>query len=174
MRKLLFIIPFILLYSCTENQIESINSTKKDIKVLINGSQTDWRISPEINPDRLKVYCINGKNEVVFQTDTDTISFTVSENDTVRFKIILNSTDTAYTEIVGIKDLPAKITDEEKLYWLSQIWSEIKYNFVNIDQLTFDLDSLYKTLIPEVLSSADDYDYYQILSKFTASLNIQS
>lgn len=170
MRKLIFILPLILLFSCSKKKSEIIYSTKKGINVLVNGKQTDWRISPEVNPDRLNVYCVNIKNEVVFQTDTDTISFTLSKNDTIRFKIILNSTDTAYTEIVGIKDLPAKITDEEKLYWLSQIWSEIKYNFVNIDLLTFDLDSLYKTLIPEVLSSTNDYDYYQILSKFTASL----
>jgi len=170
MRKLLFIIPLILLFSCAERQIQTINSTKKGINVLINGKQTDWRISPKVNPDRLKVYCINDINKVVFQTDIDTVSFEVSKNDTIRFKIILNSKDTANTEIVGIKDLPAKITNEEKLYWLSQIWSEVKYNFVNIDQLTFDLDSLYKTLIPEVLSSANDYEYYQILSKFAASL----
>ncbi|MGD9994956.1 MAG: S41 family peptidase [Salinivirgaceae bacterium] len=170
MKKLFFIIPLILLFSCAEKQIETVNSTKKGIQVLINGIQTDWIISPEVNPDRLNVYCINEKNEVIFQTDTDTVSFMLSKNDTIRFKIILNSKDTANTEIVGIKDLPNKITDEEKLYWLSQIWSEIKYNFVNIDQLTFDLDSLYKTLIPEVVSSANDYEYYQILSKFTASL----
>src|SRR6056297_1948624 len=170
MRKLLIIIPLIMLFSCAEKQIQTINSTKKGVKVLINGKQTDWRIAPEVNPDRLRVYCTNDMNEVVFQTDIDTVSFAVSENDSIRFKIILNSTDTANTEIVGIKELPAKISNEEKLYWLSQIWSEVKYNFVNIDQLTFDLDSLYKTLIPEVLASANDYEYYQILKKFTASL----
>ncbi len=171
MRKLTIIVSLILLFSCTEKKNDIFYSTKKGINVLVNGKQTDWRISPEVNPDRLNVYCINEKNEVVFQTDTDTISFMVSEKDTIRFKIILNSTDTAHTEIIGIKELPNKITDEEKLYWLSQIWSEIKYNFVNIDQLDFDLDSLYKTLIPEVLSSTNDYEYYQVLKKFTATLN---
>lgn len=170
MRKLLIIIPLIWLFSCTDKQVESISSTTTEVIVLINGKQTDWRISPEVYPDRLKVYCVYEENEVVFQTDTDTISLTVRKNDTIRFKIILNSTDTAYTEIVGVKDLPDIITDEEKLFWLSQIWSEIKYNFVNIDQLTFDLDSLYRTLIPEVLSTTNDFEYYQTLSKFTASL----
>jgi carboxyl-terminal processing protease len=170
MRKLLFFIQFILLFSCTEKESNIFYSSKKSIKVLINGRQTDWRISLEANPDRLKVYCVNESNEVIFQTDTDTISFTVSEKDTISFKIILNSKDTANTEIVGIKELPNTITDEEKLYWLSQIWSETKYNFVNVDQLTFDLDSLYKALIPEVLSSKDDYEYYQVLSRFTATL----
>jgi len=118
----------------------------------------------------LKVYCENETNEVIFQTDTDTVTFIVSKADTIKFEIILNSLDTAYTEIVGIKDLPNEIRSEEKLYWLSQIWSETKYNFVNIDQLTFDLDSLYRILIPEVLSTKNDYEYYQVLSKFASLL----
>jgi len=171
MRKLIFIVTIISLFGCNEKINETINSNKKGIKILINGKQTEWRISPEVNPDRLKVYCENDINEVVFQTDIDTVHFSVTNNDTIRFKIILDSKDTAYTEIVGIKELPNKITDSEKLYWLSQIWSETKYNFVNIDELDFDLDSLYKAFIPEVLASNNDYKYYQLLKKFTASLS---
>jgi len=170
MRKLIFIIPLIVLFSCNKKEQTLFHSNKKSIQVLINGKQTDWRISPQVNPDRLNVYCTNEKNEVIFQTDIDTVSFSVRKNDTIKFRIILNSLDTAYTEIIGIKDLPNKISNEEKQYWLSQIWSEAKYNFVNIDQLSFDLDSLYKTLIPEVLSTKNDYEFYQVLSKFTASL----
>jgi carboxyl-terminal processing protease len=171
MNKLLIIFPLLLFISCVDNQSDTIYSSNKNIKVLINGQQIDWWISPEINPDRLEVYCTNKKNEVIFQTDIDTCSFLVSNLDTIRFDVILNSSDTAHTEIVGIKDLPNNITDEEKLYWLSYIWSETKYNFVNIDQLTFDLDSLYYALIPEGLASTNDYEYYQVLNKFAASLN---
>lgn len=170
MRKLWLLFPLILIFSCTELKEDIFYAKKRSVKVLINGQQIDWTISPEVNPDQLDVYCTHKQNEVIFQTDTDTISFNVSENDTIRFRIVLNSTDTAYTEIIGVKELPNSISDEEKLYWLSQIWSETKYNFVNIDQLTFDLDSLYKTLIPEVISSTNDYEYYRVLQKFAASL----
>lgn len=170
MRKLLLLFPLILLFSCTEIKDDIFYAKERSAKILINGQQIDWTISPEVNPDQLDVYCTNKQNEVIFQTDTETISFNVSENDTIRFRIVLNSTDTAYTEIIGVKELPNNISDEEKLFWLSQIWSEIKYNFVNIDQLTFDLDSLYKALIPEVLSSTNDYEYYQVLKKFAASM----
>jgi len=170
MKYLLFSIILISLWGCGQKQQSIVHSNKKSIKVSINGSLTDWRISPEVNPDRLKVYCSNEKNEVIFRTDIDTVLFTVSNNDTIKFKLILNSKDTAFTEIIGIKDLPNNITNEEKLYWLSQVWSETKYNFVNIDKLTFDLDSLYKTLIPEVLATKNDYEFYQVLTKFTASL----
>ena len=171
MKKLIFIIPLFLFLSCSQKQSVTINSTKKSIKILVNEKETDWLISPKVNPDRLKVYCSENKNEVVFQTDIDTITFSIGNNDTIKFEIILNSKDTAHTEIIGIKDIPSKITNEEKIYWLSQIWSEVKYNFINIDQVNFDLDSLYQTLIPEVISSKNDYEYYQILRKFTASLN---
>ncbi len=172
MRKLFFILPLILLFSCQERVLDEtiIHSNKKQIQFSINGKISDWTIYPDVNPDRLMVYCINNSNEVIFRTDTDTATFSVSNNDTIRFQIILNNLDTAYTEIVGVKDLPNKITDQEKLYWLSQVWSETKYNFVHIDQLNFDLDSLYNSLIPEALASANDYEYYRILQKFTASL----
>ena len=172
MKKFLIIIPLLLLFSCVDNQVDTFNVSKRNIKILINGQQQiDWSISPEVNPDQLEVYCTKKKNEVIFQTDIDTISFYVSNKDTIRFSIVLNSSDTAHTEIIGIKNLPNKITNEEKIYWLSQIWSETKYNFVNIDQVTFNFDSLYKALIPEVLASKNDYEYYQVLEKFTASLH---
>lgn len=170
MKKLLFFLLLLLLLSCAEQERELLFSTQKGIKVLINNKVTDWRISPEEKSDRLLVYCINEKNEVVFQTDSDTALFVLRQNDTIKFKIVLNSKDTACTEIVGIKELPDKISDDDKLFTLSIIWSETKYNFVNIDQVTFDLDSLYRTLIPEVLATENDYQYYQILKKFAASL----
>ena len=144
---------------------------KKNIKVLVDGKTTDWGISPETNPDRLRVYCSREKMEVVFQTDTDTAFFSISKNDTIRFRIILSSSDTANTEIIGIKDLPDMIPDQEKIYWLSLLWSEAKYNFVNIDQLRFDLDSLYRSFIPLVLKTPNDFEFYQSLQKFMADLH---
>jgi carboxyl-terminal processing protease len=167
MRQILWLLVALLSFSCTQNQT-TIHSNKKPIKVLVNGQTIDWRISPEENPDRLKVYCSKKINEVIFQTDVDTAIFSIRNNDTIRLRIILNSKDTANTEIVGFKDLPDQITDDEKLYWLSQEWSEIKYNFVNIDRIKFNLDSLYKSFIPLVLSTKNDFEYYRTLQKFMA------
>ena len=143
----------------------------KNLEVLINGKSREWRLSPEIKPDRLKVYCSRENNEIVFQTDIDTALFSVAKNDTIKFIIILNSKDTAHTEIVGIKELPDNITRDEKIYWLSQLWAETKYNFVNIDRINFDLDSLYRSFIPLVSATANDYEYYQVLQKFMANMH---
>jgi hypothetical protein len=170
MRQVLFLLVLLSVFSCKHEQ-KVIKSNKKNIKVLVNGSQIDWGISPEINPDRLKVYCSKEKNKVVFQTDTDSATFLVGNKDTIRFKLILRSKDTANTEIIGIKELPNQITRDEKVYWLSQIWSETKYNFVNIDRLKFNLDSLYKSFIPKVLATHNDFEYFKTLQQFMASLH---
>jgi len=170
MRRLLLLV--IALSSLVPVQGQKIvRSGKSSITVLVNGRKTRWSISPEVNPDRLKVYCLKERNEVIFQTDIDTAYFSVKKNDTIRFIILLKQKDSARTEIVGIKDLPALITNNEKVYWLSQIWSETKYNFVNADKLAFDLDSIYRSYIPLVLASRNDYEYYRLLKKFMASLH---
>jgi len=167
MNKLLLLSMLAALITPVHSQ-QLIRSEKRHVSVLINGGKTDWTISPDINPDRLKVYCAKARNEVVFQTNSDTAKFFVSNRDTIRFCIILKSKDTARTEIVGIRDLPDKITVTEKLYWLSQVWSETKYNFINIDKLDFNPDSLYRSFIPKVLNTKNDYEYYRMLKKFMA------
>ncbi len=164
------VLLLIVFLGCNQEQTEYIYSNKSKIEVYVNGNSSEWRVDPEVNPDRKRVFCAKDKNDVVFITDLDTAHFTISKNDTIRFNIILNSSDTAKTELIGIWDLPNNITNDEKLYWFSQIWSEVKYNFVNIDMLDFNLDSLYKAMIPEALESANDFEYYRILKKFLASL----
>jgi carboxyl-terminal processing protease len=170
MKNTLLILIALIISSCTQ-QPTIIHSNKKGIKLLVNGQSIDWRIEPDKKVDRLEVYCSNPTNKVIFQTDVDTAIFSVGEKDTVKFRIIINKTDTANTEIVGVKALPCKLSNYDKLYWFSQIWSEIKYNFVNIDRLNFNLDSLYKSFIPIVLSSKNDFDYFKVLQQFMATLH---
>jgi len=170
MRKTFLFAILTFSFSIVSGQ-QIIQSTKKNIKVIVNGKTVNWTISPEANPDRLEVYCSKGKNEVIFQTNIDTAYFYVANRDTLKFKIVVNSNDTVYTEIIGVKDLPNKISTDNKIYWLSQIWSETKYNFVNIDKLKFNLDSLYKSFIPVVKATNNDYDYYRELERFMANLH---
>lgn len=62
-------------------------------------------------------------------------------------------------------------TLEDKIYGLSLLWSEVKYNFVNIDRLDFDLDSLYRETMKRVIDTKDDVSYYKELDCFLNSLN---
>lgn len=68
----------------------------------------------------------------------------------------------------GIKSVN---TLEDKIYGLSLLWSEVKYNFVNIDRLNFDIDSLYRETMKRVIETPDDIAYYRELSYFLNSLN---
>ena len=62
-------------------------------------------------------------------------------------------------------------TLEDKIYGLSLLWSEVKYNFVNIDHLDFDLDSLYRETMKRVINTKDDIAYYKELDYFLNRLN---
>lgn len=63
------------------------------------------------------------------------------------------------------------LTDAEKLYTLSLLWSEAKYNFVYFDQVPeLDWEAAYQETIPKVLASSDLMDYYRTLIRFTARL----
>lgn len=98
--KLLSIL-LIFLGNLTEAQtkIPAIKASSKtvDIKDGKHFSKGGWTISPEIKPD---VYITNiPNNKVTFYTDIDSITFIVLPNKTYNFKIILNNTDTALTQI---------------------------------------------------------------------------
>jgi hypothetical protein len=47
----------------------------------------------------------------------------------------------------------------------------MKYNFVNIDQIKFDVDSLYNATISKVIATSNDVEYYDELQRFMASFN---
>lgn len=148
-----------------------VRTNKRTVLFTVNGKSNNWWFYPDSNPNIFRIYCSKEKNEVILKTDIETCSFIVSNNDTIRFKFNYKGDKEVYTEIIGMKDIPNSIKTNEKLYWLSQIWSETKYNFVNIDLLKFNLDSLYKAYIPLVAESADDYEYYRLLKKFIARMN---
>ncbi len=59
-----------------------------------------------------------------------------------------------------------KLTNEEKIFGLSQIWKEVDYNFPLLDKYDLDWDSLYLETIPEVLKTKDTDEYYQVLKRF--------
>ena len=67
--------------------------------------------------------------------------------------------------------VPDTVSQNEKLYHLGRMWSEIKYNFVNMDQVNFDIDSLYRAYIPKIKNTKNDYEFYQALKAFAAFFN---
>ncbi len=157
-------------YSQKSNNIV-LKSNKKSIIFYSKERDYSWGISPELNPDCLKIFCLNNeKNIIKFKSDIDSLQFEIKNKDTFRFTVILRDTIKAFTEVVGVQDIPNSISVKDKLFYLSQFWSEAKYNFVNMDSTKFSWDSLYYCYINRIIETKNDYDYYQELKRFAASL----
>jgi carboxyl-terminal processing protease len=62
------------------------------------------------------------------------------------------------------------LTDDQKIFGLSKLWSDVKYNFVNFNLIDIDWDKTYQEYIPKVLATKSTYDYYLQLAKMMASL----
>ena len=59
----------------------------------------------------------------------------------------------------------------DRVYGLSKIWSEAKYNFVYIDKVVVDWDCLYEATLPAALGAEDTKIYYDVLRQFISHLH---
>jgi hypothetical protein len=72
---------------------------------------------------------------------------------------------------IRAQSIPMHLSSTEKFYGLSRVWQEVNYTFAGSERNPdLDWDSLYKAYIPQVIKSANDYDYYRLLQRFSASL----
>jgi C-terminal processing protease CtpA/Prc len=176
MRTISFVAILLFFLHCDNVEGKKINlgvfhSDKVNIKYSVDIGESIWGISPEEKPDILQVYCESTDVKVSFYLKKQTIQFMLNEDDTVNFVIVLNHKDSAFTQVIGVKTLPNKISKEDRVYHLSRLWSEVKYNFVNIDKINFNWDSLYLSYIPQVEAAANDFIFYRLLQRFLASLH---
>jgi len=72
-------------------------------------------------------------------------------------------------EICQGQQIGNTISSKEKIFHLSTLWSELKYNYVNMDHVSFDIDSLYSAYIPRIIETNNDYEFYRLMRKFTAT-----
>lgn len=63
-----------------------------------------------------------------------------------------------------------QLTDADKIYGLSKLCTEVKYNFVYYDKLNFDWDSLCIASIPKVLAANGNEEYCKELQKICVLL----
>lgn len=142
-----------------------------NIHFVVENKNVDWHISPETNPDRYAIYCAKQTKKIKVISDIDSLRLRLKANDTIRFVVLLHDTIKANTEIIGVGNISNRIPENDKLYYLSLLWSETKYNFVNIDQLKFNIDSMYHSFIPSVLATKNDYEFYLELRRFLATMH---
>ena len=171
-RSTVFLILCLILVGSTfAKQQTIIHSNKKNIIMMIGDGKNDWTISPELKPDIYNIYSETVKTRTIrFITDIDSATFIVKINKPLKLAIVLNKKDTAQVLINFSNKIPSTLSNEQKIYALSSFWSEAKYNFAFIDRLPFDLDSLYQSYIPKVLDTKTDYEFYDRMEVFAASL----
>lgn len=167
---ILFLSVFIQLVHCTPH-FKLMNSSKKNILLMIGKGKNNWTISPEINPDYLNLFNETEKvKQLKFVSDIDSLSFNAKLNMPIKFGIILDKKDTAWVVVNFTNKLPQTLTNVDKIAALSYFWSEVKYNFAFSDRLHFNLDSLYQVYIPKVTATKNDYDFYQVMNIFGANM----
>ena len=170
-RNIAFLIFSMIIMITNAKQPTIIHSNKKNIVMMINTGKNDWTISPELKPDIYNMYSETAKTQTIrFITDIDSATFIVKLNKPVKLAMVLNNKDTAQVVIDFNNKIPNTLSNKDKIYALSQFWSETKYNFAFIDRLPFDLDSLYQSYIPKVLATHTDYYFYNQMELFAASL----
>jgi hypothetical protein len=109
--------------------------------------------------------------KIIFKTDIDSLVCSFDDYADFNFNLSIDELEKPISVTVQFtKELPNKISNNEKIYFLSLIWSEIRYNFAFYDELNFDFDSLYNTYIPIVLNTKNDIEYYNTLKRLTATL----
>ncbi|QES89090.1 S41 family peptidase [Rhizosphaericola mali] len=68
--------------------------------------------------------------------------------------------------------IPNKLSVSDKVYGLSKFWQEVNYNFVYLNKVNRNSwDSLYYSMIEQVSTTQNDYDYWQLMKRFCAFLN---
>src|SRR5665647_1862877 len=72
---------------------------------------------------------------------------------------------------IEVPAYPNTLSLNEKIKGLSEVWSEVRYNFVNIDKITFNEDSLYNETIQKVLNTKNDIEYYDVIQNYLAMFN---
>jgi len=75
------------------------------------------------------------------------------------------------THSVFSQNLKENISVEDKIHKLSVLWKEVHYNFAFIDQLGFDLDSLYKESIKRAIKTKNNFEFIGELGYFLNQLN---
>lgn len=104
----LLLLSIISIHSFAQKQLLlKSNSPTLDIRDGNNLRKGRWSIDPKTKPDIYEAFIDKKYKRVTFISDIDSISFKVKAGKKYPFLVILNKKDTAYTQINGIKDIPA-------------------------------------------------------------------
>lgn len=163
--KLFTALIFFALAISAQDNLPVIKSNT-DIISIQNGAELRknvWRLAPDAKPDVYEAELIDGKRtKISFITDVDSISFDVEEGKKYDF-IIRKGDDLCYTQIVGVRLIPAANFDAEyQKAHRGKTFIEVPevYELVNI------AIALTPTAIADKNLVIQDSDYYKRLREW--------
>jgi len=164
-----------MLYSLNGISSETyrLSAISKVKRFVINENGIMINIPRNLNATEFYVFCPKASPVVNFEvvSDIDSLQFNIRENDTFNLIVAFKEREDFVFSIIGVNKLPNQIDLQDKLYHLSKIYSELKFNFVNSDRLGFDADSLFRATIQHIMQTNNDYSYYMELKRFLACFN---
>ncbi|MDR1973896.1 MAG: hypothetical protein LBQ31_04385, partial [Bacteroidales bacterium] len=176
MKKYFITIAMALLLANTQAKVPTLNAKENYLCVSLSGQRDGCRheISGFDDGESFTVPVYSPRNkylQVTFYTDIDSLVCKMDDYADFKFNLkIAELKDPNEICVHFTNQLPNKISNVEKIYALSMIWNEVRYNFAFYDELDFDFDSLYRTYIPTVLETGNDIEFYNALERFMATL----
>ena len=87
-----------------------------------------------------------------------------------RIFLLLFSVSISNTVNLKAQDASKDFTDGQKAYVLSKFCTEVKYNYVFYNNLTFDWDSLCLATLPKLLATKSKEEYVRELQRLSIEL----
>ena len=106
-----------------------------------------------------------------YQYDEQHTLFFLKAVTTNEICIPINWTTLNYLDYVPRERFPRAGNSEKRLLGLSRLWAGIQRNFVFMDRVKLDWDSLYVAMIPQVMTAQNDWEYTRLLQKMAASVH---
>jgi hypothetical protein len=166
-------------YGCVKAQsmLPLIKATEKTVNIK-DGTvfqKAIWTLSPDIRPDVYNVLESDAENKITFYTDIDSISFVVKPGESFDFLIVLNDTDTCYTQIRSIqketihaKQISAADLQHDFTLLRDALQREHAglYRYISEDDFTHTSDSLLQALNQPI----DQFKFGAIIRFYLASI----
>ena len=134
------------------------------ITLILDGkiAGDEWRIMPEINPDKLRTIA----HEVKFASDVDTLRIVLNEWETKEFHILTTQGDTAYVRVTRTVADPFENPSP-------QLKSVSPSGLFSREQAAFDIKALVYSLSevhPDIFSICRQDDFFRAVNSAIASL----
>lgn len=105
-----------------------------------------------------------------YQYDEQHTLFFLKAVTTDQICIPINWTTLNYLDYVPRERFPHAGDCEKRLLGLSRLWAGMQRNFVFMDRVKLDWDSLYVAMIPQVMVAKSDWECLRLLQKMAASV----